>query len=72
MAKRHKRRIFAGAVCTQIVYNVSEQADIKSSKPRKPRFDTQAERDEFNSKISAGNSRRLSTPTSARRASTPR
>lgn len=54
MAKRHKRRIFAGAVCTQIVYNVSEQADIKSSKPRKPRFATQAERDEFNSKISAG------------------
>ena len=54
MAKRHKRRLFAGAVCTQIVYNVSEQADIKSSKPRKPRFATQAERDEFNSKISAG------------------
>lgn len=54
MAKRHKRRIFAGAVCTQIVYNVNEQADIKSSKPRKPRFATQAERDEFNSKISAG------------------
>ena len=54
MAKRHKRRLFAGAVCTQIVYNVSEQADIKSSKPRKPRFQTQAERDEFNSKISAG------------------
>ena len=51
MAKRHKRRIFAGAVCTQIVYNVNEQADIKSSKPRKPRFATQAERDEFNSKI---------------------
>lgn len=54
MAKRCKRRLFAGAVCTQIVYNVGEQADIKSSKPRKPRFATQAERDEFNSKISAG------------------
>lgn len=54
MAKRHKRRLFAGAVCTQIVYNVSEQADVKRSKPRKPRFATQAERDEFNSKISAG------------------
>ena len=54
MAKRCKRRLFAGTVCTQIVYNVSEQADIKSSKPRKPRFATQAERDEFNSKISAG------------------
>lgn len=52
MAKRHKRRLFAGAVCTQIVYTVSDGADKKTSKPRKPRFQTQAERDEFNSKQS--------------------
>ena len=52
MAKRHKRRLYAGAVCTQIVYTVSDGADKKTSKPRKPRFQTQAERDEFNSKQS--------------------
>ena len=52
MAKRHKRRLFTGAVCTQIVYTVSDGADKKTSKPRKPRFQTQAERDEFNGKQS--------------------
>ena len=52
MARRHKRRLFTGAVCTQIVYTVSDGADKKTSKPRKPRFQTQAERDEFNSKQS--------------------
>ena len=52
MAKRHKRRLFTGAVCTQIVYTVSDGADKKTSKPRKLRFQTQAERDEFNSKQS--------------------
>ena len=53
MAKRHKRRLFTGAVCTQIVYTVSDGADKKASKPRKPRFQTQAEREEFNGKLSA-------------------
>ena len=53
MEKRHKRRLFTGAVCTQIVYNVSDGADKKTSKPRKPRFQTQEERDEFNSRLSA-------------------
>lgn len=53
MAKRHKRRKFSGCVCEQIVYNVSDSADIKTSKPKKPRFESQEERDEFNSKISA-------------------
>ena len=48
MAKRHKRRLFAGKVCTQIVYTVSDGADKRTSKPKKPRFQTQAERDEFN------------------------
>lgn len=52
MVKRHKRRLFAGKVCTQIVYTVSDGADPKTSKPRKPRFQTQAERDEFNGKLS--------------------
>ena len=53
MAKRHKRRLFTGAVCTQIVYTVSDGANKKTSKPRKPRFQTQAEREEFNGKLSA-------------------
>ena len=52
MAKRHKRRLFAGAVCTQIVYTVAEGTDRKKSLPRKPRFQSQDERDEFNRKIS--------------------
>ena len=52
MAKRHKRRLFTGAVCTQIVYTVSDGADKKTSKPRKPRFQTREEQDEFNRKIS--------------------
>ena len=54
MAKRHKRRLFTGAVCTQIVYTVSDGADKKTSKPRKPRFQTREEQDEFNRKISEG------------------
>ena len=52
MAKRHKRRLFTGAVCTQIVYTVSDGADKKTSKPRKPRFQTREEQDEFNRNIS--------------------
>ena len=52
MAKRHKRRLFSGAGCTQIVDNVSDGADKKTSKPRKPRFQTREEQDEFNRKIS--------------------
>ena len=54
MAKRHKRRLFAGSVCTQIVYTVSSGASAKTSKPRKPRFTTQEEREEHNRKISEG------------------
>ena len=54
MAKRHKRRLFAGKVCTQIVYTVSDGADKKISKPRKPRFQTREAQDEFNRKISEG------------------
>lgn len=54
MAKRHKRRLFTGAVCTQIVYTVSDGANKKTSKPRKPRFQTREEQDEFNRKISEG------------------
>lgn len=52
MAKRHKRRLFTGAVCTQIVYTVSDGADPKTSRPKKPRFQSQEEREEFNSKQS--------------------
>lgn len=53
MAKRHKRRLFTGAVCTQIVYTVSDGADPKTSRPKKPRFQSQEEREEFNTRISA-------------------
>ena len=53
MATRHKRRKFSGCVCEQIVYTVSSGAGLKTSKPKKPRFQTEAEREEFNQKISA-------------------
>lgn len=41
--KRVKRRIFSGTVCEQIVYNVSDRADVKKAKPRL-RFKDEAER----------------------------
>lgn len=52
MAKRHKRRIFAGCVCEQIVYGVPDGMSLRESKPRKPRFADAKERDEFNRKNS--------------------
>lgn len=52
MAKRHKRRIYSGCVCEQIVYGVSDGASVRDSKPRKPRFADDAERSEFNRKNS--------------------
>ena len=53
MVKRHKRRKFSGCVCEQIVYTVSSGAGLRTSKPKKPRFQTESEREEFNQKISA-------------------
>ena len=54
MAKRHKRRKFSGRVCEQIVYTVAGGRDPKTSRPKKPRFQTREEQDEFNRKISEG------------------
>lgn len=54
MAKRHKRRKFSGRVCEQIVYKVADGADPKTSRPKKTRFQTREEQDEFNRKISEG------------------
>lgn len=43
--KRIKRRTFSGAVCEQIVFNVSDRVrDVKNAKPRRPRFKDEAER----------------------------
>ena len=53
MVKRHKRRKFSGRVCEQIVYTVSGSTDPKTSRPKKPRFQSQEEREEFNTRISA-------------------
>ncbi len=47
MVKRHKRRKFSGRVCEQIVYTVAGGADPKTSRPKKPRFQSQEEREEF-------------------------
>lgn len=49
--KRVKRRIFSGVVCEQVVYNVSDRADIKKSEPR-PRFKDEAEREQHKTGIS--------------------
>ena len=44
---RVKKRIFAGAVCQQIVYNVSDRAaEPTKAKPKKPRFESAEERAE--------------------------
>lgn len=53
MVKRHKRRKFSGRVCEQIVYKVAGGTDPKTSRPKKPRFQSQEEREEFNTRISA-------------------
>lgn len=45
MAKRVKRRIFAGAVCDQIVYTTGDRANAKKAAPR-PRFKSEEERAE--------------------------
>lgn len=52
MVRRHKRRIFFGHVCEQIVYRVAAGAELKTSRPKKPRFANKAERTEFNRKNS--------------------
>ena len=54
MVKRHKRRKFSGRVCEQIVYTVAGGTDPKTSRPKKPRFQTREEQDEFTRKISEG------------------
>ena len=43
--RRVKKRIFSGAVCEQVVYNVSDRGDVKKAKPQKPRFKDEAERE---------------------------
>ena len=46
--KQVKRRIWAGAVCYQVVYNVPDRTrNIRDSVPRKPRFENEEERKEF-------------------------
>jgi len=54
MVKRHKRRKFSGRVCEQIVYTVAGGTDPKTSRPKRPRFQSQEERDELNTRVSAG------------------
>lgn len=49
---RIKRRVFSGAVCEQIVYQVSERADIGKSKPKRPRFLSEDEREQHKLGIS--------------------
>lgn len=40
-----KRRIWAGAICEQVVYNLPDRArNIKGSQPQKPRFESEEER----------------------------
>lgn len=47
-----KKRIFAGAVCQQIVYSVSERApEPTKARAKKPRFESAEERAEFNRQI---------------------
>jgi len=56
--KRVKRRIFSGVVCEQIVYSISDRADVKKSSPRL-RFRDAAEREQHRIGISRRRHRRL-------------
>ena len=49
--KRVKVRIDTGVVCEQYVYSVPERCDIRTAKPKKPRFKTEAERAEHRRKM---------------------
>lgn len=49
---RVKRRIFSGAVCEQIVYSTGERADLKTAKPKRPRFLSESEREQHKLGIS--------------------
>lgn len=49
--KRVKVRIDTGCVCEQYVYSVPERCDIRTAKPRKPRFKDEAERAEHRRKM---------------------
>lgn len=42
--KRVKKRIFSGAVCEQLCYNVRDGADVRKSEPPKPRFKDEADK----------------------------
>ena len=45
--RQAKRRIWAGVICEQVVYNLPDKArNIKDSQPQKPRFDSEEERQE--------------------------
>ena len=47
-----KRRTFAGVICEQEVYSVADRADVKTARPPRPRFKTEAERQQHRDQIS--------------------
>lgn len=56
--KRVKRRLFSGAVCEQIIYSISNRADVKKCAPR-IRFKDDTEREQHRMGISRRNHARL-------------
>ena len=57
--RRVKQRIFCGAVCEQIIYNIGDSADIRTAKPRKPRFENEEDRAAHREAISRKKNERL-------------
>lgn len=57
--KRVKVRIFAGAVCEQIVYTVPDRISLKKAKPKRPRFQSEEEREAHRDGISRRRNARL-------------
>ena len=57
--RRVKQRIFCGAVCEQIIYNIGDSADIRTAKPRKPRFENEEDRAAHREAISRRKNARL-------------
>lgn len=49
---RCKRRTWSGSVLEQIVFKVPDRVQTKQAKPKKPRFETEADRELFNAEIS--------------------
>lgn len=50
--KTLKQRVFYGVLCDQIIYNVADGTEVRTARPSRPRFKTEAEREQHKTEIS--------------------